>query len=854
MLVEPVPSFGADLHRRQPRQDRPHRADRQPAPGCHRCRTDRRSRRQRTRFGFQPAVDAQQTDEYDHQHRHPRRVVVPVQRRRPVLRGDPHQERGAEHVGDHRHPDTARQQNGPARDRQPREFPEEQSRHEHRLQGTDAAARLVDPHHLVPHADEVALLFRRDTQKVHAVGGKARDAALQTLDERLLRAARPRQREQQKPHGEREVPHPRLAAAPRRRQQRKRHEQPGVQPGKQPPVAVGFLDQAHRQQQRETAHCHYEQNRRPRARGRGRRGPVPPAQPPQRQRQRGHKPTVGVLVVDAPIDPQPVPQHQPGREQRSGQPPSARRGRRGGNVADAGIAQGRFRGAKNTRLAPERQGRNPSPRGGALVPDRRGQPLPRRAGYLSPLLGPGLPLESGPPTRHPIPGGRFVPYARRFPTRGSRAVRNRLLASTLAAACLFAVGRLAWGSKPFRRPLPRCPPIHPPPRFPPTPRHPRCRTIPPLPSTIGSPAAPANPLIPVQPPPSANLFPAPALPGGTGALPGGLPAAAPVQNPPAALSVATTTNNIGTARRFQYNVALTLGTTFDDNIFLEASSLKQSDVYFTVQAHHRAGVWRRSGRLRAGQLRPLHLLPGGPALPRSLGNSTPSSSSSPLSGAYHLPRITLTGSAGVQILDNTDVGNPHPYDPTANPTDPTNPQPGVPVSNNPLSNLNLDTGQRTRLNLYSTALDANYYVSDKVSYDVSGQFSDSEYQSQALLSSSTLAGSFFFNYSPTGKTTVGVGTTVRLPLRGRPHAGPEFRARQRAVQLCAQPQAARHRAGGAGTPPIQRPGVAATFHPSSSWTPRIHPSTPPPSVSPGTDRWRPAPCSAARITRSPVSP
>ena len=49
-------------------------------------------------------------------------------------------------------------------------------------------------------------------------------------------------------------------------------------------------------------------------------------------------------------------------------------------------------------------------------------------------------------------------------------------------------------------------------------------------------------------------------------------------------------------------------------------------------------------------------------------------------------------------------------------------------------------------------------MSDKVSYDASVQFSDSDYET--LLSSSTLSGSLFFNYSPTGKTTVGLGVTA----------------------------------------------------------------------------------------------
>ena len=334
------------------------------------------------------------------------------------------------------------------------------------------------------------------------------------------------------------------------------------------------------------------------------------------------------------------------------------------------------------------------------------------------------------------------------PTHGSRAVRSLLLASVLAATYLCPGGRPARAQTlPPNSPAlanPTAPPS-------PDPTASSLPTDPTAPATTGPPTAPANPLIPPQPPPTANPFPAPSLSptpfGGAAAPPDNPFSLTPSANPSAPLPDATTTNNIGTARRFQYNFALTLGSTFDDNIFLEASSRKRSDVYFTLQPTVSLGFGGDdgSGNVVRFTYSPQVLLYAAHAELDAVQQFVT------LSGVYHLPRITLTGSLGVQILDSTDVGNPQG---SATPG-----QSVIPVSTSPVSSVNLDTSQRTRSNLYNAALDANYFVSDKVSYDVAGQFSETEYESEKLVSSSTLSGSFFFNYSPTGKTTVGAGVT-----------------------------------------------------------------------------------------------
>ena len=336
-------------------------------------------------------------------------------------------------------------------------------------------------------------------------------------------------------------------------------------------------------------------------------------------------------------------------------------------------------------------------------------------------------------------------------TPGSRVVQGLLLASVLAAACLCPDGRPARAQTlPPDSPALPADPTAPPHPDPAAPALPTDSTAPA--TTDGPPTAPTNPLIPPQPPPTANPFSAPTLSpapfGGATAPPSNPFSLSPSANPAAPLPDATTTNNIGTARRFQYNFTLTLGTTFDDNLFLASASRKRSDVYFTLQPTVSLGFGGGgdgTGNVVRFTYSPQVLLYTAHAELDTVQQFVT------LSGVYHLPRITLTGSLGVQILDSTDVGNPQA---SATPG-----QSVLPVSTGPVSSLNLDTSQRTRSNLYNAALDANYFVSDKVSYDVAGQFGETDYQSGKLVSSSTLSGSFFFNYSPTVKTTVGAGIT-----------------------------------------------------------------------------------------------
>ncbi len=303
-------------------------------------------------------------------------------------------------------------------------------------------------------------------------------------------------------------------------------------------------------------------------------------------------------------------------------------------------------------------------------------------------------------------------------------------------------------------------------------------TDPTAPSTAGPATAPFNPLTPSQPlsPLGAPPIPVtPAAPSAAAPLPDtvrpggpGSPTATPA---PGSAEAAATTNNIGTARRFQYAIALTLGSTFDDNIFLEPVGTERSDLYFTIQPSLSLGFGGGSGGTGADNLIRFRYSPQA-LLYVSHPELDTVQHFVDLSGVYHFAHLTLTGSLNVQILDSTDVGNPHPFGTTTG-TGINDGTSGTTVNNAPSSNVNLDVGQRTRLNIYAAALAANYYVSDKVSYDLSGQFTINDYAGN-LLSSRTLSGSGFFNYAVTAKTTLGLGVTAGYVFADKPNPNQSF--------------------------------------------------------------------------------
>src|SRR3954471_10348703 len=119
-------------------------------------------------------------------------IMPAIDGRNLAGRGDPHQEDGAEKIGDERDRYRARQQNETPRHLQPCQLAEDQADHERRLERTYAAAGFVYSHDSGRDPDQIALNLRRYSEQRDRFRRQRRDGSHQALDDRLLDGADPR--------------------------------------------------------------------------------------------------------------------------------------------------------------------------------------------------------------------------------------------------------------------------------------------------------------------------------------------------------------------------------------------------------------------------------------------------------------------------------------------------------------------------------------------------------------------------------------------------------------------------------------------------------------------------------------
>ncbi len=294
------------------------------------------------------------------------------------------------------------------------------------------------------------------------------------------------------------------------------------------------------------------------------------------------------------------------------------------------------------------------------------------------------------------------------------------------------------------------------PASPPLPPHPSIPTLSLLPPDSTPPPAVPLPL-PVPEQTGSQLSPTAS---GT-VLTNGAPGTTPATELPGG---ASTTGVTADVRRFQYAFRLSTGLTYDDNIFLTSddtasirrtpgaavpinntprSGISRSDLYFTIDPSVSLGygdfLTRATNYVEFDYNADVLLYT------KNTDQDTVQHFIN-LQGAYHFAQVTLTLSQGVQILDSTEVGSVN-----------TGSQLGGSSPSTPSTQVNLDASQRTALNIFSTRLSANYAFSQKTSVDLDGYFSADDYQT--LISSDTFSADSYFNYSPTGKITLGLGVT-----------------------------------------------------------------------------------------------
>ncbi|MBA3960635.1 MAG: outer membrane beta-barrel protein [Chthoniobacterales bacterium] len=186
-----------------------------------------------------------------------------------------------------------------------------------------------------------------------------------------------------------------------------------------------------------------------------------------------------------------------------------------------------------------------------------------------------------------------------------------------------------------------------------------------------------------------------------------------------------------TQRRLRYQIGLTLRTVYDDNINISKFD-RQSDLYTTIEPTINVGFGDPDNNFLA-----LTYSPSAFIFISHSENDTLQHIIS-LAGQYRFPQITVNLSEEIQILDGTGLNSA-----TGTGTD--------------FTRTNLDVSGRTRLNVYSTRVDANYSLTGKTFLTADLSYSLSDYST--LLSSSVISGNVYANYIYSPKLSIGLGAT-----------------------------------------------------------------------------------------------
>jgi hypothetical protein len=188
----------------------------------------------------------------------------------------------------------------------------------------------------------------------------------------------------------------------------------------------------------------------------------------------------------------------------------------------------------------------------------------------------------------------------------------------------------------------------------------------------------------------------------------------------------------GTARRFQYAFHVALREISDDNVNLSATN-RLPDYYTSLELGVKLGVGdtvERQANFLAIDYSPRFTF----FAENSRFNSIQQISR--LEGQYGFGRLTVGLSQEIQLLDGNDINLSTGIDSTVN-------------------RVNLDVSGRTRLNVYTTSLNANYSLTGKTFLTGNLSYTVSDYAT--LISSSIIAANAYINYTYSPKLAIGVG-------------------------------------------------------------------------------------------------
>jgi hypothetical protein len=218
---------------------------------------------------------------------------------------------------------------------------------------------------------------------------------------------------------------------------------------------------------------------------------------------------------------------------------------------------------------------------------------------------------------------------------------------------------------------------------------------------------------------------------------------------PAIENAPATNVDSGIPRRFHYQLRLAVRSVYDDNInLLRANQI--SDFYTSIEPSIMLGFGDTEGRSE-NYIRLDYL----PAVFVFADQSEKDSVQhlGGLEGQYRINRLTLNLSQLVQIMDGVDIQAQN----SAGSLD---------------QQVNLDVAGRTRFNIYTTHLNAAYYVTGKTFLSAGADYTSTHYSS--LISSEIISGNFFLNYNYSEKIVVGIGGTAGYDRVDAPNPDQNF--------------------------------------------------------------------------------
>jgi len=194
--------------------------------------------------------------------------------------------------------------------------------------------------------------------------------------------------------------------------------------------------------------------------------------------------------------------------------------------------------------------------------------------------------------------------------------------------------------------------------------------------------------------------------------------------------------NAPTPRRLHYSVSLSVRSVFDSNIDLTNTG-EQSDFYTAIEPRLTIGFGTPEENFVALSYYPSAFIFAEHSENNALQHEFL------LQGQYRFPRLTLTASQEVQLLDGTDLGSVLGS--------------GAGYTTSSSGHVNLDVAGRTRVDVYNTHLDGNYSLTGKLFLTGGIAYSLTDYTNDALIDSSVISANAYINYIYSPKLSIGLG-------------------------------------------------------------------------------------------------